>query len=185
MYHSKNRINTTNEVTRRTVVLATPFVLFGANIASAQESAPSAITGQVLLTIDGDIAKTNQGNTAIFDQALLDKLPQEEFATSTIWTQDVRVFSGPTLQGLLNYVGAAAGNIKARALNDYAIDIPRTEVTPNTPIIATRIDGMPFTVREKGPLWIVFPYDRDPRFRSELIYAFSVWQLEALTISKE
>ena len=182
---NKNRFNTTREVTRRNVVSAAPFVLLGTTIASAQERAPSAISGQVLLTINGDIAKMDQGNTAIFDQALLDKLPQEEFATSTIWTQDVKIFSGPTLQGLLDYVGAGAGDIRARALNDYAIDIPRTEVLQNTPIIATRIDGMPFSVREKGPLWIVFPYDREPRFRSELIYALSVWQLAALTISQE
>jgi len=185
MYDNKKRFSSTGEVTRRNVVLAAPFVLLGSNITSAQENAPSALSGQVLLTIDGDIAKSNQGNMAIFDQALLDELPQEEFATSTIWTKDVKTFSGPTLQGLLNYVGAGAGDIRARALNDYAIYIPRTEVTQNTPIIATRIDGMPFSVREKGPLWIVFPYDRNPSFQSEIIYAISVWQLAALTIVSE
>lgn len=185
MDQQKNKLSAICAMTRRDIVLAAPFVLFGANIANGQENARSTISGQVLLTIDGDIARTNQGDEAIFDQALLDALPQGEFATSTIWTKEVQVFSGPTLQGLLNYVGAGPGDVRAKAINDYAISLPRTEVMQDTPIIATRIDGMPFSVREKGPLWIVFPYDRHPRFRTELIYAISVWQLASLTINPE
>jgi len=182
MYPNQRQKSATCAMTRRNVVLAAPFVLLGVNIASAQEKTQSA---EVLLTIDGDIARYNHGDASIFDLALLDQLPQGGFATSTIWTQEVQVFSGPTLQGLLDYVGAGGGDIRARAINDYAISLPRTEVAQDTPIIATRIDGMPFSVREKGPLWIVFPYDRHPRFRSELIYAMSVWQLASLTISPE
>ena len=172
-------------LTRRNFIFAAPAVLFGTNIASGQQKTRSAISAEVLLTVDGDIARSNHGDAAIFDLALLDGLPQGEFATSTIWTQEVQVFSGPTLQGLLNYVGAGAGDMRARAINEYTISLPRTEVAQDTPIIATRIDGMPFAVREKGPLWIVFPYDRHPRFRSELIYAMSVWQLASLTINPE
>lgn len=170
-------------VSRRSLILAAPFVLMGANIGRAQESTPPKLSGPVLLTVDGDISIPNHGNNAIFDRAMLDELTQREFATSTIWTQDVKVFSGPTLQGILDYVGAGPGDIRANALNNYSSYLRRTEVTQDTPIIATRIDGMPFPVREKGPLWIVFPYDRHPSFRSELIYAMSVWQLESLTIT--
>lgn len=185
MYQHNRQKSAKHAMTRRNIVLAAPFVLLGANIASGQERTQSAISAEVLLTIDGDIAKSNHGDDAIFDLALLDGLPQGEFTTSTIWTREVQVFSGPTLHGILNYVDAGAGDIRARAINDYAISLPRTEVAQDTPIIATRIDGMPFSVREKGPLWIVFPYDRHPRFRSELIYAMSVWQLASLTINPE
>lgn len=171
------------DVSRRNFVLASPFLLLGSNIGSAQANTRHTLTGPVLLTVDGDISKPNHGNTAIFDLALLDGLPQSDFATSTIWTQGIKKFSGPTFRALLDYVGAGAGDIRANALNDYSFNLPRTDVTEDTPIIATRIDGIPFSVREKGPLWIVFPYDRHPSFRTELIYAISVWQLEALTIA--
>jgi hypothetical protein len=33
------------------------------------------------------------------------------------------------------------------------------------------------TVREKGPLWIVYPYDKNEKFQTEEIYARSVWSL--------
>ena len=49
------------------------------------------------------------------------------------------------------------------------------------PIIATRFDGNPFSVRENGPLWLIFPYDRDEEFRRDRIYAVSVWQLVQIT----
>ena len=46
-----------------------------------------------------------------------------------------------------------------------------------TPIIATRINGQAFDLRDRGPLWLVFPYDVDSRFRTEKIFAASIWQL--------
>jgi hypothetical protein len=32
-------------------------------------------------------------------------------------------------------------------------------------------------VRDKGPLWVVYPYDSKPDYQSELIYVRSIWQL--------
>ncbi|MFA8443998.1 oxidoreductase [Yoonia sp.] len=169
---------------RRNFLLAAPFVIIGSRLAVAQDAASPPVTGPVLLTVDGDIARPSQGSTAVFDQQRLDQLPQNEFRTSTIWTEGLRRFSGPTLQGLLDDVVAGSGEIMATAINDYVVDISRSLVKPTTPIIANRIDGMPFSVRKKGPLWIVFPYDSDPLFRSEPVYASSVWQLSKLTIQQ-
>jgi len=37
-------------------------------------------------------------------------------------------------------------------------------------------------VREKGPLWIVFPYDESSEFRTDYVYSQSVWQLSRLDV---
>ena len=37
-------------------------------------------------------------------------------------------------------------------------------------------------MRDKGPLWIMFPFDAKPELKSELIYSQSVWQLRKMTI---
>jgi len=38
------------------------------------------------------------------------------------------------------------------------------------------------SVREKGPLWVIYPYDSDAKFRTEVIYSRSIWQLDRLAI---
>jgi hypothetical protein len=132
----------------------------------------------ILLTIDGNI----EGDARGFSDADLQALPQVEFETSTIWTEGTQRFSGPTVASLLEAVGAGEGNLTLMAINDYIVEMPRDVVEASAPIIATRIDGEPFSRRDKGPLWLVFPYDSDARFRAESLYAYSVWQLVGITI---
>ena len=63
--------------------------------------------------------------------------------------------------------------------------LPISLISADAPIIATRINGKPFTIKEKGPLWVVFPYDRGPEFRTETNYAVSVWQLTEISVLPE
>lgn len=120
---------------------------------------------------------------ATFDLVRIEALPQERFSTTTVWTDGAHEFSGPALATVLESVGATSGSvIRARALNDYVIDIPVTSLEAGVPIIATRIDGARFSRREKGPLWIIYPYDSDTRFQTESVYGRSIWQLVELSL---
>ncbi len=118
---------------------------------------------EVLLTITGNVT---DGTRALTDADLL-ALPQISFETSTIWTDGVLRFSGPSVASVLEAAGAGEGDITFAAVNDYVVSMPRDVVEAGAPIIANRIGGEPFSRRDKGPLWIVFPYDSDARFRSE------------------
>ncbi len=139
----------------------------------------AAHASPTLLTVEGDIS--GQGIRDFNDQDL-SELKQAEFSTSTIWTTNRIKFSGPTLQGLLDEVGAGPGPIRLRAVNDYVVVMPRDRVEKNAPIIANRMDDEPYGIRQKGPLWLIFPYDSDARFQSEEVYAFSIWQLTHIEI---
>jgi hypothetical protein len=150
-----------------------------AALAVACTLALPAAAQDVVLTIDGAVA---DGPVTFTDADLL-ALPQVEITTTTIWTEGTQRFSGPSLTTLLETVGAQGGSLTLRAINDYVVEMPLTAVEPGAPIIANRIDGEPFSVRDKGPLWLVFPYDSDERFRAESIYAYSVWQLIAITVN--
>ena len=68
------------------------------------------------------------------------------------------------------------------ALNDYKVVMPLSDVESDVPIIATRMNGAPMSVRDKGPYWIVFPYDQDARYQTETIYSYSIWQLNRLNV---
>ena len=152
-------------------------------LASAASLATSMSVGaaraqSILLTVGGNI----DGGERAFSGADLEALPQIEFETTTIWTEGMQRFSGPSIASLLEAVGAGEGNLTLKAINDYIVEMPRDVVEAASPIIAKRIDGAPFSRRDKGPLWLVFPYDSDTRFRAESVYAFSVWQLVGITI---
>ena len=112
----------------------------------------------------------------------LDELAQVEFETSTIWTDGILLFSGVPLTALLEHMDADGRVVELVALNDYAITIPIDELEDTTPIVATRIDGEIMSVRDKGPFWVVYPYDSDPKYRTDVVYARSIWQLNRLNV---
>lgn len=112
----------------------------------------------------------------------LQAMPQTKFQTSTIWTPGITEFTGVPLSQLLGSVGIDKGVIRARAANDYAVDIPIASLSQFAPIVAWGMDGEMIPRRTKGPLWIVFPYDMDAAFRTETIYSQSIWQLKGLDV---
>ena len=132
----------------------------------------AAAEGSVLLTV-----VAADGAQHEFDMAALDALPQISFTTSTIWTDGKMTFSGPALRNVLGAGGIDKGVVHLVALNDYAVDLDLAGTDDKAPIIATRINGAEFGVRDNGPLWIVYPFDSDLRYQDEVVYSASVWQL--------
>jgi hypothetical protein len=144
----------------------------------------SAPTGNVMLTVSGDIAQTNVGDTLQFDYAMLTDLDDTQIETSTIWTDGVRVFQGVSLHLLAEVLGTSSGSLRATAINDYSVQIPVTDAIEGGPILAYLMDGEKMSVREKGPLWIIYPYDSASEYRSEVIYSRSIWQLDRIDVVK-
>ena len=139
-------------------------------------------TGEVILTVRGDIANRNDGEAALFDREMLEALGSESFETTTIWTDGVQRFTGVSLHALLEAVGATGGTLRAIALNDYAVEIPVSDAGPGGPIVAYLQNDAPMSVRQKGPLWIVYPYDARNAYRTEQVYARSIWQLVSIEV---
>jgi hypothetical protein len=141
-------------------------------------------TGEQVLRIDGAISQTNTDGAALFDIEMLQALPAGEFTTATQWTEGDKTFKGVPLKALLDSVGASGNKITATALNNYSVEIPLDALKDDVPIVAYSIDGETFSRRDKGPLWIVFPYDRGAEYQTELVYGWSIWQLATLTVSE-
>lgn len=83
---------------------------------------------------------------------------------------------------LLAAIDARPKSVIAWAINDYMAEFDPTQDGWNEALIAYSVNGKPMPVREKGPLWIVFPYDESPKFRSDYIYSQSVWQLNRIDV---
>ena len=114
---------------------------------------------------------------------MLDSLPQTTFSTTTIWTRGSVSFSGPSLMSVLDWVEAEPGRITASAANEYSITLSPDTVDQQFPILATRKNGQPFSLRDSGPIWLVYPYDSDEKYSNDLIYSQSVWQLIRLHVN--
>jgi hypothetical protein len=141
-----------------------------------------APTGPVVLTVFGRVRKPNAGGAAQFDMAMLEQLPQHSFVTRTPWYSNARKFTGPLLRDVLAACGAVGSNLRATALNDYRVDLPFDDVHRFDVVLARLLDDKPMSVREKGPLFIIYPFDASAELRTTVYYSRSAWQLKTLEV---
>jgi hypothetical protein len=149
----------------------------GLTLVSAVPARAAKPTGPVVLTVRGKIAG---GEDLEFDMAMLEALPKTSFKTSSPWTEAGTEFEGVSLKDLIAAVGATGGTLTARALNDYSASFPASEAAADGAIIAYRMNGELMRVREKGPLWVIYPFDDNPDLKTETTYSRCVWQLAAV-----
>lgn len=138
--------------------------------------------GAPILTVSGSISHKNAGDTAQFDRAMLEKIGMTSFKTSTPWFTGEVEFEGVPLADLMETVGATGTEIEAVALNDYKATVPIEDFAKYGVILALKRDGEYMPVRDKGPLFIVYPYDDFDGLQAQQFYSRSVWQLKELVV---
>jgi len=148
---------------------------------SARALAPPS--GPVVLVLGGQVRHTNQTQGAAFDMAMLTQLPQVQLRTATPWYTQARLFTGPLLRDVLAAAGAHGQLLRAVSLNDYQVSIPMDDVHQHDVVLACKLDGAPMAVRDKGPLFIIYPFDQKPALRNTLYYTRCAWQLKAIDVT--
>jgi hypothetical protein len=160
--------------TRRTLAFS-----FGmAAIVGAAAVAP-ADTGKPILTVTG---KVGAAGGVTFDREALERLGLVTFETTTPWHTGKVKFEGVPLKVLMKHVAASGSTLQALALNDYSTDIPMEDFDKYNVILALKRDGEYMPVRDKGPLFVVYPYDSDPELKSQKFYSRSAWQVKSLIV---
>ena len=145
-------------------------------------AAIEAPTGPALLTISGEIGVTNQGNALVLDRHAFEAIPMTTVRTETPWTDGTVVFEGVPLKSLLDLAGANGKSIHAVALNDYAVDIPVEDAANPKVIVAYRMNGETMRIRDKGPLWLIYPLSDEPGLQNEGTHSKMIWQIKQLEI---
>jgi hypothetical protein len=139
-------------------------------------------TGTVVLTLKGKVGTPNDAGAAQFDMAMLEALPQRSITTRTPWYDGPRKFTGPLLRDVLQAAGAKGSGLRAIALNDYKVDIPFEDAVKFDVVMARLLDDKPMPVREKGPLFIIYPFDDKPELRVPQYFSRCAWQLRTIEI---
>ena len=166
-------------LTRRS---ALGLLIAGAVAPAAYGQQLSAPSDRVILEVAGSIKLTNADKRARFDLKMLEQVGVTRVATSTPWTEGKPVFEGVLIRDLLRRVGANGDIVTPVAINDYKIDIPRAELEKYPVLLAYRMNGEALRVRDKGPLWIVYPRDQFPELDTKPIQSRWVWQVKELQV---
>lgn len=158
------------------VVLPVP-----AGAGSKAESLPIP-TGRPILEIAGAITRTNEPGRAVFDLAMIEALGLREVVTPTPWTDGPQRFSGIDPRALLAAVGATGRELEATALDDYRAVVPVEDLERYPMLLATRVDGRPMRVRERGPLWLIYPWGTHPETAEQPYRGRAIWQLRSIVV---
>jgi hypothetical protein len=144
--------------------------------AAATQTPPASSTGPVVLTV---------GQSAAFDMATLARMKQRTIRTATPWYDKPRDFTGPLLREVLGAAGVppqARGMARFVALNDYRVEIPLEDAFEHDVIVARLLDGQPMSVRQKGPLFVMYPFDEKPGLRTTVNFSRCIWQLKSIQL---
>jgi hypothetical protein len=136
---------------------------------------------RVILTITGALAHAGASGIE-FDLRALERLGLSKLTTWTPWTDGEIEFEGVLARRLMEAVGARGAEVEARALNDYKEVIPVEDFHRYEVLLATRMNGQLMRVRDKGPIWIVYPWSDHPELDDFATRERSVWQLSALQV---
>lgn len=167
-------------LTRRSFSSLAACGLLGTVSARADDS--GAPGGKPILSISGRIARSSDGDAAQFDRPMLEAIGMTCFVTSCPWYGSPVRFEGVPMARLMEAVGASGAKVTAVALDDYSTEIPMADFTTYGVILALKRDGKYMSVQDKGPLFIVYPYDSAPELQTRKFYSRSAWQVAQLVV---
>lgn len=161
-------------------------LMAGAPVLAAARRAGAATlpqpTERPILTVSGKITVFNKEGAAQFDRPMLEALGMSGFETSTPWYSGPVRFEGVRMDRLMQAVGATGEKVIAYALNDYSTELPMSDFSRYNVLLALKRNGEYMPVRDKGPLFIVYPYDSNPELKHQRFYSRSAWQVARLVV---
>ena len=159
-------------------VLALAGVTGGGVVAQTQQSSAS----KPILTITGKISRAGSDGSMQLSREALEDLGLVTIETKTPWYDDKVKFEGVPVDKLMKQAGASGEQVTAVALNDYAVEIPMEDFAKYGVILALKKNGEYMPVSDKGPLFLIYPYDSNSELQSQKFYSRSAWQVSRLIV---
>ena len=155
-------------------------------------------SGAAVLTVAGNITNTNRpaydqerdvlfkyreytfDRAFAFDRAMPESLDVRKIRIEYKGWTDPKTFTGPRLADVLTAVGWRGGLLAALAVDGFSHEISREEVEVREWVVATRIDGRPLGIGDRGPLWLVFdpPGDRPATEEEEGMWPWALFFIQ-------
>jgi hypothetical protein len=62
------------------------------------------------------------------------------------------------------------------------VEVPAADAEIADVIVAYRMNGEYMRVRDKGPMWLIYPLTSQPELDTEATHAKMIWQLKSLEL---
>jgi hypothetical protein len=159
-----------------------PFYRLGAGAMAAVVllATPLAAAAETLLVMRN--ATAGQQEVRLSEADLL-ALPQVTIRTHTEFTDGAVDFVGPLARDVLSLIAAgSAQTAHMVAANEYAVDIPIRDFADYDVIFALAANGQRLSLRDKGPIWVMYPLDDHTELQDPLYNIRLIWQLTAVEL---
>lgn len=154
-------------------------LLVGAMLMLGGLVAQAADPGKVILTVSG---KVSNGEAVDFTIAQLEALGTSSITTSSPWEVEAVHFEGVSMAVLMQAVGATGDTAAILALNKYRTEVPVSDFVDHSVILAIRKNGKVMPISDKGPLFLIYPFDEKPELDTELYHSRSAWQVRSIVV---
>lgn len=123
------------------------------------------------------VVNATTGVEVALTEAELFALPQVTVNTENEFVDEMTAFQGPLGRDVLALVGDGGETVVLTAVNDYAVEVPLEDFINYEVVFATSADGVKFSRRDKGPIWVVYPMSDHQELRDPVFNARLIWQL--------
>lgn len=145
------------------------------------QAAPDGAAAPVVLRVGGLIDLPPHGEAG-FTLAALEALGMRRLRTTTPWTRGVQEFGGVTLASLMQAVRPRGARLRLEAINLFRAELPLEDAWQRGAFLATRQDGAPMRIRDRGPVWLIYPWSARPELDISTYHERAVWQLRRIEV---
>jgi hypothetical protein len=125
-----------------------------------------------MLVIEASDATTEMSREEI------DGLEQIVISTENDFSDGMTMFEGPLARDVFAAAGAPLEGVGVFiAANDYRVEIPLEDFAKYDVIFATSMNGNRLSLRDKGPIWLVYPMSDHVELQDSVFNSRLIWQL--------
>jgi len=62
------------------------------------------------------------------------------------------------------------------------VQVPVSDAEQYRVILARTINGKSLSIRDKGPLFLIYPFDQYPELQNKLYYGRAIWQISVIKV---
>ena len=133
----------------------------------------------VLLTV------SNSSQSVIVELTEEDLLAMDQFSvfTENGFVDGLVEFTGPLARDVVALLdGAEVETLTLTAVNDYSVDIPMSDMLDYDVIFALTQNGERLSVRDKGPIWVIYPMTDNVELQDRVYNDRLIWQLVKVNV---
>ncbi|HEU0021363.1 MAG TPA: molybdopterin-dependent oxidoreductase [Dehalococcoidia bacterium] len=143
-----------------------------------------APSGEVILTISGNLSVTNVGDSLQLDMPTLERLGLVKYSVLDPYLNKDTAYTGLLMSDLARVLGVTepAEVFHFVALDDYQVELTLAQVQRWPILLATRANDEYMSVENSGPTRIIFPYDTHPELNPIRYNDLWIWNIESIKV---